>query len=169
MNLFLAFLHTYYVPPSKGKYCKKAKQASHLSRITWCRLAIIQLSLKRRIQCWSHNKLRSKAHKAASNRGRKHTWLSIDLAIELSNWIGPIIPPSASIPYFAHGLSKTLSSVNYIGIGEAYLNVSRIMVNKTNLPKRGTTSDVGGMISASKRKNTVSESKMEMERLTCNE
>ena len=41
------------------------------------------------------------------------------------------------------------------------------MVNKTNLPRRGTTSDVGGMISASKRKNTVSESKIEIERLTC--
>ena len=27
------------------------------------------------------------------------------------------------------------------------LNVSRIMVNKTNLPRRGTTRDVGGMIS----------------------
>ena len=65
-----------------------------------------------------------------------------------------------------------ISSPIYIPLGLdfdsifTYLNVSRIMVNKTNLPKRGTTSDVGGMISASKRKNTVSESKMEMERLT---
>ena len=47
-----------------------------------------------------------------------------------------------------------------------YLNVSKIMVNNTNLPSRGTTSEVGGIISASKRKNTVSDSKMEMERLT---
>ena len=65
-----------------------------------------------------------------------------------------------------------ISSPIYIPLGLdfdsifTYLNVSRIMVNKTNLPKRGTTSDVGGMISASKRKNTVSESKMEIERLT---
>ena len=47
-----------------------------------------------------------------------------------------------------------------------YLKVSRIMVKRTNLPRRGTTREVGGMISASSRKNTVSESRMEMERLT---
>ena len=47
-----------------------------------------------------------------------------------------------------------------------YLKVSRIMVKRTNLPRRGTTREVGGMISASRRKNTVSESRMEMERLT---
>ena len=47
-----------------------------------------------------------------------------------------------------------------------YLKVSRIMVKRTNLPRRGTTSEVGGMISAKRRKNTVSESRMEMERLT---
>lgn len=41
------------------------------------------------------------------------------------------------------------------------------MVNNTNLPKRGTTSDVGGMISASKRKNTVRDSNIEMDKLTC--
>jgi len=39
-------------------------------------------------------------------------------------------------------------------------------VNKTNLPSKGTTSDVGGIISANKRKNTVSDSSMETERLT---
>jgi len=39
-------------------------------------------------------------------------------------------------------------------------------VNKTNLPSKGTTSDVGGIISANKRKNTVSDSNMETERLT---
>jgi hypothetical protein len=46
-----------------------------------------------------------------------------------------------------------------------YLKVSRIMVKSTNLPRRGTTREVGGMISASSRKNTVSDSRMEMERL----
>ena len=49
-----------------------------------------------------------------------------------------------------------------------YLKVSRIMVKRTNLPRRGTTREVGGMISAKRRKNTVSESRMEMERLTWN-
>lgn len=47
-----------------------------------------------------------------------------------------------------------------------YLNVSRIMVKRTNFPSKGTTSDVGGMISASKRKNTVNDSNMLMERET---
>ena len=47
-----------------------------------------------------------------------------------------------------------------------YLKVSRIMVKRTNLPRRGTTREVGGMISANRRKNTVSESRMLMERLT---
>ena len=50
-----------------------------------------------------------------------------------------------------------------------YLKVSRIMVKRTNLPRRGTTREVGGMISAKRRKNTVSESRMEMERLTWRE
>ena len=40
------------------------------------------------------------------------------------------------------------------------------MVKRTNLPRRGTTREVGGMISAKRRKNTVSESRMLMERLT---
>ena len=47
-----------------------------------------------------------------------------------------------------------------------HLNVSRIMVKRTNLPRRGTTSEVGGMISANSKKNTVRESKILMERLT---
>ena len=47
------------------------------------------------------------------------------------------------------------------------LKVSRIMVNRTNLPSRGTTKEVGGMISASSRKNTVRERRMLMDRLTC--
>ena len=50
-----------------------------------------------------------------------------------------------------------------------HLKVSRIMVKRTNLPRRGTTREVGGMISAKRRKNTVSESRMEMERLTWRE
>ena len=47
-----------------------------------------------------------------------------------------------------------------------YLKVSRIMVKRTNLPRRGTTREVGGMISANRRKNTVRESRMEMDRET---
>ena len=47
-----------------------------------------------------------------------------------------------------------------------YLNVSRIMVKRTNFPRRGTTREVGGMISARRRKNTVRESRMEMDRET---
>ena len=46
------------------------------------------------------------------------------------------------------------------------LNVSRIMVKRTNLPRRGTTREVGGMISARRRKNTVRESKIEMDKET---
>ena len=46
------------------------------------------------------------------------------------------------------------------------LKVSRIMVKRTNLPRRGTTREVGGMISASRRKNTVRERRMLIERLT---
>ena len=34
------------------------------------------------------------------------------------------------------------------------------------LPKRGTASEVGGMISASRRKKTVSERRIEMHRVT---
>ena len=49
-----------------------------------------------------------------------------------------------------------------------HLNVSRIIVKRTNFPSKGTTREVGGMISASRRKKTVRESRMLMERLTCN-
>lgn len=56
--------------------------------------------------------------------------------------------------------------INYIE-GRFYLNVSNIIVNRTNLPSRGTTSEVGGMISASSKKNTVSDSRIEMDKLTC--
>ena len=41
------------------------------------------------------------------------------------------------------------------------------MVKRTNFPNKGTTSDVGGIISASKRKNTVNDSNILMERETC--
>ena len=47
-----------------------------------------------------------------------------------------------------------------------YLKVSRIIVKRTNFPRRGTTREVGGIISASSRKNTVRESKMLMDKLT---
>ena len=47
-----------------------------------------------------------------------------------------------------------------------YLKVSRIIVKRTNFPRSGTTSEVGGMISARRRKNTVRESRMLIERLT---
>lgn len=44
----------------------------------------------------------------------------------------------------------------------SYLNVSNIIVNSTNFPSSGTTSDVGGIISASRRKNTVNDKRMDM-------
>lgn len=44
----------------------------------------------------------------------------------------------------------------------SHLNVSNIIVNSTNLPSNGTTSDVGGIISANKRKNTVNDKRMDM-------
>lgn len=44
----------------------------------------------------------------------------------------------------------------------SHLNVSNIIVNKTNFPKSGTTNDVGGIISASNKKNTVSDNKIDM-------
>ena len=47
-----------------------------------------------------------------------------------------------------------------------HLKVSRIMVKRTNLPRRGTTREVGGMISARRRKNTVRESRIEMDKET---
>ena len=47
-----------------------------------------------------------------------------------------------------------------------YLKVSRIMVKRTNLPRRGTTREVGGIISANSKKNTVRDSKIEIDRDT---
>ena len=49
---------------------------------------------------------------------------------------------------------------------KGYLKVSKIMVKSTNFPRSGTTRDVGGMISASSKKNTVNDSKMETQRVT---
>ncbi len=63
-------------------------------------------------------------------------------------------------------LLKCISSLRIVII--SYLKVSRIIVNRTNFPSKGTTRDVGGIISASNRKNTVNESKMLIERLTYN-
>ena len=48
-----------------------------------------------------------------------------------------------------------------------HLKVSSIIVKSTNFPSSGTTSDVGGIISASSKKNTVNDRRMEMDRLTC--
>ena len=44
--------------------------------------------------------------------------------------------------------------------------VTSSIVKRRYLPRRGTASEVGGMISASRRKNTVRERRMLMERLT---
>lgn len=48
-----------------------------------------------------------------------------------------------------------------------YLNVSSIIVKSTNFPNNGTTNEVGGIISASSKKNTVSDSKIDMLNETC--
>jgi hypothetical protein len=45
-------------------------------------------------------------------------------------------------------------------------SVTRTIVKRRYLPSRGTASDVGGMISASSKKNTVSESNMETHKVT---
>jgi hypothetical protein len=45
-------------------------------------------------------------------------------------------------------------------------SVTRIIVKTRYLPSKGTASEVGGMISASSKKNTVNDSRMEMERDT---
>lgn len=52
---------------------------------------------------------------------------------------------------------------------KTYLNVSSIIVNSTNFPNNGTTNEVGGIISANSKKNTVSESKIDMLNETWNE
>ena len=45
-------------------------------------------------------------------------------------------------------------------------NVTSSIVKRRYFPSRGTAREVGGMISASSRKNTVSESRMLMQRVT---
>ena len=45
--------------------------------------------------------------------------------------------------------------------------VTRTIVNRRYLPSRGTASDVGGMISASSKKKTVSDSRIDTQRVTC--
>jgi hypothetical protein len=45
-------------------------------------------------------------------------------------------------------------------------HVTRVIVKRRYLPRSGTDMDVGGMISASSRKNTVRDSKIEMDRET---
>lgn len=43
------------------------------------------------------------------------------------------------------------------------------MVNSRYFPSRGTANEVGGIISASSRKNTVSDTRIEMHSVTCHE
>lgn len=50
-----------------------------------------------------------------------------------------------------------------------YLNVSKIIVKSTNFPSNGTTREVGGIISANRRKNTVKDKRMDMLNDTWNE
>ena len=47
-----------------------------------------------------------------------------------------------------------------------YLIETRIMAKMRYFPKSGTTSDVGGIISTTRRKNTYKLVKMEMESVT---
>ena len=44
--------------------------------------------------------------------------------------------------------------------------VTRIMVKSRYLPSKGTANEVGGIISASSKKNTVNETRMEMQSVT---
>ncbi len=44
--------------------------------------------------------------------------------------------------------------------------VTSIIVKRRYLPRRGTAKEVGGMISARSKKNTVRDKRMEMERET---
>ncbi len=47
-----------------------------------------------------------------------------------------------------------------------HLNETSIMANIRYLPRRGTTSEVGGIISTTSRKNTYKLVRMEIERVT---
>ncbi len=46
-------------------------------------------------------------------------------------------------------------------------NVTRVMVKSKYLPNNGTANEVGGMISASNKKNTVNDTKIELHNVTC--
>ena len=46
-------------------------------------------------------------------------------------------------------------------------NVTSNMVKRRYLPRRGTAREVGGMISARSKKNTVSDRRIEIQRVTC--
>ena len=52
-------------------------------------------------------------------------------------------------------------------IGWKDLNETSIMANIRYLPSRGTTRDVGGMISTTSRKNTYKLVRMDIESVTC--
>ena len=73
---------------------------------------------------------------------------------------------------YNHCHTNTENMENHLAVGERgeqstkYLNVSKIIVKSTNFPSKGTTREVGGIISARRRKNTVNERRMLMERLT---
>lgn len=54
----------------------------------------------------------------------------------------------------------------YCSYNRTHLNVSKIIVKSTNFPSKGTTNEVGGIISASSKKNTVKDSNIDIERLT---
>lgn len=45
-------------------------------------------------------------------------------------------------------------------------NETNIMVNSKYLPSNGTANDVGGIISANSKKNTVSDTRIEMQSVT---
>ena len=49
-----------------------------------------------------------------------------------------------------------------------YLNETSIMANIRYFPRRGTTSEVGGIISTTSRKNTYKLVRMDIESVTCN-
>lgn len=69
------------------------------------------------------------------------------------------------VAHIIHSVSRQNVYIEYYS---TYLNVSSIIVKSTNFPKSGTTNDVGGIISANNKKNTVSDSKMDMLNETCN-
>lgn len=80
------------------------------------------------------------------------------------------VPASSPVPASQSVPSRVVVCVDRKLWGKsAYLNVSRIMVKSTNFPSSGTTSEVGGMISASSKKNTVNDSRMDMLNDTLNE